>query len=621
MCCLQFFSVAALSNGCNLTKNLKLLPLLQDFLGNFAFSVADPRLPIFVCSTCRTRMRKEVEKKTENYEVFEQHSDRRQQLIAGGRISWRNFTCPGPSCSLCQLAVQGLFGNISRQPRGRPRQHDRLSVEQKVEELGKSITVDTIRDLRVQFNLSQNVALRIARYFHKEHDVPQQSYLKRDTVALNQEFSTSFEIACDTPALTIWCVDAQAFMDRIFQLRQFDPKECVALLGIDRGDDTVKVSVSLVRVNSDGVPQAEPIGRGNFLSTGVKNLLVLGVVAAEETYDVVQTIMSGLCFQQPFKLLVDHKMKNSVLGLSGGSPIYWCDLCLYDRRDGDTYNELKVPPRTFEQCRAHYDGWVAAGRKKTNQQRFYNCTRPPMTFLPEEGLVSDIITPSGLHIGICVTSRIACAGLNDNSKACRLLMREWIEKRLYLSKFAQRDEWEGNKCALMCTPKSIAILRDMIAPASCSVSSRSGIARPSHPAKRYADALEALGNLRVACFGNSLEANARSCLNEFRECYMALNITVSCTVHVLLRHVLPFCERHQCGLGPFMEQAHESLHRDFRLMHDRVKRSSMQNPLYAPALLRSIVMYNMLHSGTGADSFKASCSGDAASQSSASSNT
>ncbi len=220
--------------------------------------------------------------------------------------------------------------------------------------------MDTISDLRVKFNISQNAAIGITRYFHKKFQIPQAKYLYRDIVAKNLQFSTLFEVGFEDKFPTVWCTDAQAFIDRIMLMRSMNPERSLVMLNIDKGDDTIKVSFTLLDTDENGIPQPKPVGRGGFLSSGVKNLLLLGVVAGgDENYDIVNRLMKMLPFSQPRKFVVDHKMKNSALGISMG--IHWCDVCNYDRNNGDDYDETKVDLRTFEMCRQLNRDYVAAG--------------------------------------------------------------------------------------------------------------------------------------------------------------------------------------------------------------------------------------------------------------------
>ncbi len=457
--------------------------------------------------------------------------------------------------------------------------------------------------MRIKFDLSQNKALRLAKFFGDEFGIPREQYLRRDTTASNIAFEQYFEGVKLANAPTVWSTDSAAFLSEILRIRGGSVHNTMALLGLDKGDDTVKVSVTLVRLDDDGIPRATSIGIGGYKTTGVKNLLLLAATVASEDYDTVECLMNALPLPpgMRYKVVVDHKMKSSVCGLSGGNPTHPCEICTYDRNKNDNYDEQKdgVVRRTFQQLRADNAAWRAAGSVSKNQRQYNNVIRPPMQFLPHEGEVWDTITLSGLHLTINITSRIANHGMTNGTRAATKLMKQWLEDDLALKKFAQRDEWEGGKCVFIISPRSIAKLQARIDSDTRATSDRLAASRTRdiHPAMKYLNALVAFRNVRTAAFGASVSDDAELRVAEFRAAYLKLGLSVSRTVHVVLRHLVPFCRRNRCGLGPFVEESHESLHRDFRLYHSRQYRSNTQHPEYIKYLLHAVLTYNSLHAG------------------------
>ena len=135
--------------------------------------------------------------------------------------------------------------------------------------------------------------------------------------------------------------------------------------------------------------------------------------------------------------------------------------------------------------------------------------------------------------------------------------------------------------------------------------------KTQHPVERYALLLEQYRHVTDACFGEKLHSDAASRIAAFRATYLTLQrqlpgsakkiigLTVSRTLHYLFRHVLPFCEHYKCGLKPFIEETHESLHQDFNRVHSRRTRASSQHPAYGAMLFDALCTYNFLHcSGT-----------------------
>ena len=410
--------------------------------------------------------------------------------------------------------------------------------------------------------MSQNQALRVAREFSVMFDIPRATYLARDAKASNSQFSDIFEISSDCGVPAVWCVDTEDFLQRVLSLRNMERQNTTFIVGVDKDDQTLKASVTCVTNNEYGVPRGAPVG--GFKSSGVKNLLLLAATPDQETYTSVERLMDALSLPPGFKLAVDHKMKSNVCGLAGGAATHWCELCTYNKNDGDNYDEQKVQQRTFEGLHAQYEAWCAVGKQSKNQREFFNSIRPPMRFLPKEGLVSDTITLSALHLRINVVSRIVIFGFADASKFVRELMHNWVESDLYLQQFAQRDEWNGNACRKMISETALRKLKHRIDNASAAKSHRHDAHRPRHGAHKYYAALKAFSAVDRAAFGDTVADDAEEKVAAFRSAYLALKCTVSRTVHVVVRHVVPFCRKNKCGLGPFVEEAHETLHSDFK---------------------------------------------------------
>ena len=165
---------------------------------------------------------------------------------------------------------------------------------------------------------------------------------------------------------------------------------------------------------------------------------------------------------------LDHKTKSLVCALQGGAATHWCELCDYNRNDGDGKEVDLATLRTFEQL--HHDAagykaqcdmfelyeaamakWRTAGSTvgsrpqrvtKPRARDFNNVHRPPMPFLPTDGtVVWVVIPPCPLHLTINVVSRCVYSAMTDHDSE-----EQYIEDTLHLKMFAQRSEWDGRKC-------------------------------------------------------------------------------------------------------------------------------------------------------------------------------
>ena len=54
----------------------------------------------------------------------------------------------------------------------------------------------------------------------------------------------------------------------------------------------------------------------------------------------------------------------------------------------------------------------------------------------------------------------------------------------------------------------------------------------------FADALEALNDLRLSCFGKTLADDFEAKILQFKDCYLKLKISMTTTVHVIFNHII-----------------------------------------------------------------------------------
>ncbi len=131
-------------------------------------------------------------------------------------------------------------------------------------------------------------------------------------------------------------------------------------------------------------------------------------------------------------MALDHKTKSLVCGLQGSSSTHWCELCDYNRNDGDgkeyehaTLCTFQQPHREapeyraacdrFERYEAAMEQWKNAGSTvvedkpqrvtRPRAKDYNNVHRAPMPCLPAHGTVWVTIPPYALHLTITIVSR------------------------------------------------------------------------------------------------------------------------------------------------------------------------------------------------------------------------
>ena len=120
------------------------------------------------------------------------------------------------------------------------------------------------------------------------------------------------------------------------------------------------------------------------------------------------------------------------------------------------------------------------------------------------------------------------------------------------------------------------------------------ILEQSCPFRGYVEAFNAFNGVVESCYSTILLDNYKQKIEEFRQKYITLKISVTPKIHAVFFHVAEFCEIVQTGLGPWSEQTAESLHHDFGQMWKNFK-VDIDHPEYAKRLYDAVVMYNSQH--------------------------
>ena len=114
-------------------------------------------------------------------------------------------------------------------------------------------------------------------------------------------------------------------------------------------------------------------------------------------------------------------------------------------------------------------------------------------------------------------------------------------------------------------------------------------------ANAFIETMKAFNEVVKSCYGTDLLPNYQQKIQNFRICYRRLKINVTPKVHAVFFHVEDFCEMVGMGLGPWSEQAAESLHTDFDKMWTRYKVRDTDHEKYGERLLEAVVAYNSQH--------------------------
>ena len=112
---------------------------------------------------------------------------------------------------------------------------------------------------------------------------------------------------------------------------------------------------------------------------------------------------------------------------------------------------------------------------------------------------------------------------------------------------------------------------------------------------QFVETFDKLNDVVHSCFGNNLLPDYDLNINDFKNSFMRLNINVTPKVHTVFFHIEEFCSLTKMGLGPWSEQASESVHQEFTKCWKKYAVKSTDHPLYGPKLLEAVQMFNGLN--------------------------
>ena len=119
---------------------------------------------------------------------------------------------------------------------------------------------------------------------------------------------------------------------------------------------------------------------------------------------------------------------------------------------------------------------------------------------------------------------------------------------------------------------------------------------PPQKVQKFITTFKSFNAVVAACYGSELDADYLQKIQIFAADYHRLGVSVTPKIHAVIYHISEFCELTGRGLGPWSEQAGESVHCDFKkTAWSNFKVNDEENEHYGENLLRAVQMYNSQH--------------------------
>jgi len=474
----------------------------------------------------------------------------------------------------------GGAAGMSLQTGGRPMKIQKVETQDKV--VTKQLTHKDFQEIRTFSNLSINQTRKVAQKIRQSlgNSVVEKN-LHLQIQSSNKLFDGMFAVQSFESKPVVYCTDILQVIETIQMHRHEIP--ILLRFGSDQGRGLLKLVLSLIDTFE------RPTGRsGDFLNSGVKKCIILGnALGIGESYESIRMLIKSCEIEKIFLRYSDElqgvifscdlKMTNLLLGLGSHSSKYPCPFCNWII--GSIEAGIWIP-RTFEDIRKRHAQWLeetGGDASKLKSEKYQNCKQFPV-FEEMTGPVLDHIAPSSLHLMLGLTDRLYRALESSYPPA-----RNWLKTINVDFQPQHGGQLAGNQCrTIMKSTKSLkehALLDGSLE-----------VVQP------FADALLALNDVVVACFGLVLLDDYEEKINKFSRLFLQLEISTRMTkFHILQHHVVPFIQAKGRSLGCYNESTLESAHFDFCTFWNRHKVNSTEYDRAKDPLLKAVLEYNAAH--------------------------
>ena len=367
--------------------------------------------------------------------------------------------------------------------------------------------------------------------------------------------------------------DVQSFIDKVMQVRDLDRDHCLVRIGMDGGGGFFKICLSAFNLMIMDKPQSSKQLAKKFVDSGVKKIFIIAIAPdTPENYFNLEKLwvaagLETLSFDySSCTIASDLKLVNIVLGLMSHSSIHpccWCDI--------DKYNlHQKGNQRTVGSLNKLYQEFRDAFAPKSDAKHYGNVINRPLIDGNPEIPVIHMIPPPELHLLLGPVNHIYDEMNKVWPDSYRWLDACHVKKTEY-----QGGKFEGNDCRKLL--KNVQILNELC----------------PQDFYQFPKTLNHFDDVVHSCYGNDLLPDYEMNIAKFKSEFLKLNISVTPKVHAVFYHVEEFCSITKMGLGPWSEQASESVHHEFLKCWDKAyKIKNTDHPLYGQKLLEAIQMFN-----------------------------
>ena len=346
------------------------------------------------------------------------------------------------------------------------------------------------------------------------------------------------------------CNDVEELVALVLHHRTQSPEDIDVKLGIDGGQGSLKVTLSLtLKPDSHDTSWSPPskrfqysdgYGSGDFKDSSVHKTLILALVPTmNESYVNLKMLLDKLNLNSlEYSLSEDIKVMLQTLGKQPAACSHPCPYCETSKPD-----MLKAPHNTLASLCAWHDEWISAGGKLKEAKYYQNVVHPPLLTGKPDSKILELINIPGLHILLGIVDKILVEmekGMFENKEIGFQFFSSYLASiNLARVSYQGQHRLEGNACNMFL--KKLDKLDFYLKEHNLGLQGA-----------KYIKVLRDFNRVVHGCFGKTVSPTYNNDIKTFSESYRDLGTTVSVKVHMVEQHVVEFIEMKGGEFGKYI---------------------------------------------------------------------
>lgn len=366
----------------------------------------------------------------------------------------------------------------------------------------------------------------------------------------------------------VFCYRIKEFISFVLQKRQLETEDILIKFSCDSGGGSLKVSLSVVLKSHLIEGKQEKLGSvqrifliaiaQNMPETNLNLRILFRLIGVTDLCDIGSNVwFTG-----------DLKIYNRCFGVQDHSCLHPCVYCDVEKSNLSSGNYTY---RTVGSIRDQNDKWLKSGGIKKKLSEFQNCFETPVfEDTPNEASVIELLAPNELHLMTGDFNYL----YKQMEKIDKDNVDNWSQSH-HARKSGMSGDFNGNDTRKLL--RNYESLRNFLIP----------------DAHYFASIIGALNNVVTSCFGQVLKPNWKEAIDHFAWLLQEHGIPFTPKLHITIYHIPEFIEMHETALGPFSEQAAESLHHQWEKFY--MNFASCSHETYGQSFLKAVVKFNTMN--------------------------